>query len=159
MTKRFTLVTTDGDNSMPSRLPLRLAKTLLAHPLLDSWYTQNYDGSIAHPRLFPFPMGFDIHTERRGFEPLRAARQVERPRQAKILLDKMAMTSERRQADQELTCIDHDHKKRMPVEAVWDEYGSYTFSEQGAIAERASKRPVLYRQTTRPHGDFAAPHC
>ena len=132
MTKPFTLVTTDGDNSVPSRIAL--AQTLLDHPLLERWLTQNYDGTIKHPKLHPFPIGFDLHTARpgkrgvvQGFPPLQAARTTQHVRENKILFDGMSMNRHRSHADQGLACVNHHHKRRMPVDAVWDEYRSYTF--------------------------------
>ena len=132
MTKPFTLVTTDGDNSVPSRIAG--APQMLDHPLLERWLTQNYDGTIKHPKLHPFPIGFDLHTARpgklgrvKGFPPLQAARTTQHVRENKILFDGMSMNGHRSHADQGLACVDHHHKRRMPVDAVWDEYRSYTF--------------------------------
>jgi len=133
MTKRFTLVMTDGDNSVPSRIPN--TQTLLDHPLLEQWLTQNYDGTIDHPKLRPFPIGFDLHTTRpgkncgvHGFPPLLAAwKHPGVARQNKVLFDAMSMNAHRTHADQGLGCVEHIHKRRMPVDTVWDEYGSYTF--------------------------------
>lgn len=56
------LITTDGDREMP-----RSHETTTIHKLLESniiikWYTQNYDGSTIHPKLKPFPIGFDLHS-------------------------------------------------------------------------------------------------
>ena len=132
MTKPFTLVTTDGDNSVPSRIAG--AQKMLDHPLLERWLTQNYDGTIKHPKLHPFPIGFDLHTARpgkvgrvKGFPPLQAARTTQHVRENKVLFDGMSVNRHRSHADQGLACVDHHHKRRMPVDAVWDEYRSYTF--------------------------------
>ena len=64
MTKSFVIITTDGDLSVPSGVPSAIK--LLDSPLLEKWYTQNYDGSIAHHKLFLYPIGFDLHTQRAG---------------------------------------------------------------------------------------------
>ena len=138
MTMAFTLVTTDGDNSVPSQIAG--AQKILDHPLLQLWLTQNYDGMIKHPKLHPFPIGFDLHTARPGkkgrvigFLPLQAARETHHVRINKILFDAMSMNAHRLHADKGLACVDrhsivdHHHQNRMPVDAVWDEYRSYTF--------------------------------
>ena len=57
MSKSFALVTTDGDNTVPSGI--RGARVLLDHPLLERWYTQNYDGTLFLSKLQPFPIGLD----------------------------------------------------------------------------------------------------
>ena len=65
MTKPFALVTTDGDSPIPGSV--KDAAKLLKHPLLTAWHTQNYDGSLADPKLRPVPIGFDLHSKRPGF--------------------------------------------------------------------------------------------
>ena len=58
------LITTDGDRSMPQTHDLhKTIKKILVSPLILKWYTQNYDKSLIHPKLAPFPIGFDLHTE------------------------------------------------------------------------------------------------
>ena len=44
-----------------------------------------------------------------------------------ILFDGMRMNAHRRRADVGLGCVDHRHESHMPVDAVWDMYGSYAF--------------------------------
>lgn len=58
----FVLVTTDGDNAMPSILSDENRDALLANPKMLAWLTQNYDGKHQHPKLHPVPIGFDVHT-------------------------------------------------------------------------------------------------
>lgn len=71
----FTLLTTDGDASVPSDLAKETVDQLLANPFLVSWYSQNCDGD--HPRIKPFPIGLDLHTPRSFATPARLVRQLE----------------------------------------------------------------------------------
>lgn len=131
----ITLVTTDGDNSVPSQI--RSASRLLDHPLLERWYTQNYDGSTKHAKLRPFPIGFDLHTVRpgrhgpvvglTGLQHARVASVAPTRRTPGILFDGMAMNAHRQNADHKLHCTEHRHENRMPVDAVWERYGTYMF--------------------------------
>jgi len=59
----FSLITTDGDAAVPSDMTASTVEALLGNPWLVSWHTQNYDG-YTHPKLFPFPIGLDLHTPR-----------------------------------------------------------------------------------------------
>lgn len=63
MTSEFDLITTSGDNSVPDGI--QDAQTLLDSPLLKRWYTQNWNG-FPHPKLQAIPIGFEMHTVRRG---------------------------------------------------------------------------------------------
>ena len=52
LTDPFHLVTTDGDCSAPSAIAHeKVIHELLESPLLLSWKTQNYDGSIVHRKV------------------------------------------------------------------------------------------------------------
>ena len=71
MTEQFSLVTSDGDIAIPSRI--KNAKKLLESPLLLHWYTQNCDGCNVesanyHEKLRPIPIGLDLHS-RRDYDP------------------------------------------------------------------------------------------
>ena len=57
-----TLVTTDGDALIPTELGLKKAHQILNHCKIKKWLTQNYDGSIQHPKLLPYPIGLDLHS-------------------------------------------------------------------------------------------------
>lgn len=67
LTRRFVLLSSDGDHSIPKDFSSGgRAATFLENPLLVRWYTQNYDGSIVHPKLRPLPVGFNFHTRPTG---------------------------------------------------------------------------------------------
>lgn len=134
MTRPFTLVTTDGDNPVPKSI--REARQLLANPLLKGWYTQNYDGSLVHPKLHAVPIGFDLHTGWKGLwskeswrnlDMMKRMRLAMRLRNSKILLDGMGMYSNRRNMDRLVSCVPHDHLGRLPVNSLWNKYTVYTF--------------------------------
>jgi hypothetical protein len=57
------LITTDGDRDMPSSHEQRTITKILGSNMIIKWYTQNYDGSIKHPKLKPFPIGLDLHSQ------------------------------------------------------------------------------------------------
>ena len=55
------LVSTDGDMSVPADLPVGVAEKILGDPNIVAWYTQNYDTTFQHPKLFPLPVGLGLH--------------------------------------------------------------------------------------------------
>ena len=57
---RFALVTGDEDWAIPSGFAR--SDELLEDPRVACWYTQNYDGTKAHEKLKPLPIGLDFHT-------------------------------------------------------------------------------------------------
>jgi len=65
ISRSFTLVTTDGDSSVPNDLSEHVLQRLLEHPNLVAWYTQNLADKF-HPKLHSIPIGLDLHTDR-GF--------------------------------------------------------------------------------------------
>ena len=65
ISRPFTLLTTDGDSSVPNDLNEHVLQRLLEHPNLVAWYTQNL-ADKCHPKLHSIPIGLDLHTDR-GF--------------------------------------------------------------------------------------------
>jgi hypothetical protein len=57
---RFALVTGDEDWAIPSGFERSAA--LLADPRIVCWFSQNYDGTVAHEKLSGLPIGLDFHT-------------------------------------------------------------------------------------------------
>jgi len=57
---RFALVTGDEDWAIPSGFDR--SQALLADERVACWFTQNYDGTEAHDKLQPLPIGLDFHT-------------------------------------------------------------------------------------------------
>jgi len=64
ITNDIILVTTDGDLSIPTQIKSTTLNTILDHSCITKWYTQNYDGTYIHPKLKPYPIGLDLHTNR-----------------------------------------------------------------------------------------------
>ena len=56
----FVLITTDGDNTPESSCEPQQFQFLLNFPCLSAWFSQNC--STTHVKLFPVPIGFDMHT-------------------------------------------------------------------------------------------------
>lgn len=138
MKKTFVLITTDGDNSVPSNIDK--AQDILDSPLCKAWYTQNYDGSLKHSKLKPIPIGFDLHTNWKGLwtdnvsENLEKmlelrANSLERTRDAVPFVPPWgASHHERIRSDNALECLHHVHGNRMGIDKLWDTYGSKTFA-------------------------------
>lgn len=137
--KPFTLITTDGDVSVPSEIPTATVKALLNCPWLMSWYTQNYDG-YAHPKLVPFPIGIDLHTPRFCSSPLRLVLQLQRLRSHRIPLNQAPLrvfcdlelsyaSEERRRITATLGHCSHVDflKKRVSQGSIWKRYAEYPF--------------------------------
>lgn len=61
--KPIVLVTTDGGRSVPSEFAKHVVNAILENQYITRWYTQNYDGTIRHEKLQPYPIGFDLHTK------------------------------------------------------------------------------------------------
>lgn len=55
-----TLITTDGDTSVPDKLPPDIVKTVLNSEMIINWYTQNL--SSIETKIKPYPIGFNLHT-------------------------------------------------------------------------------------------------
>ena len=64
------LVSGDGDLSIPSELKKESANKILECNKIKKWLTQNYDGTLVHPKLKTYPIGFDLHTSRTYFDIL-----------------------------------------------------------------------------------------
>jgi hypothetical protein len=138
MTKPFTLITTDGDNSVPSKI--NHADAILNNPLCTTWYTQNYDGTSNHSKLKPIPIGFDLHTSWEGLwskdVPTNFAKMLllrdeslQRTRDAIPFVPPWSDThGERLRSDQALACLEHMHGDHMGIGRLWDTYGSKRFA-------------------------------
>jgi len=96
------IITTDGDCKVPSDLEPHVVQRMLDSPLVIKWYTQNYDGSLVHPKLRPIPIGLDLHTGLSPFEKLRRLHSVLqnaipwKRRENKILMDITSLWNEER---------------------------------------------------------------
>jgi hypothetical protein len=135
MTSPFSLITTDGDAAMPSFVPA--AKQLLENPFLVNWYTQNYDGSIEHPKLKAIPIGFDLHTHVRGLwsedpgENLKKMLELRSSNHARSMVPLKPPWSwdhpDRRKAAKAIKCVKHDHPSKMPINDLWHSYKEHYF--------------------------------
>lgn len=135
----FVLITTDGDASVPSDVDPATVKALLNCPWLVSWYTQNYDGH-AHSKLFPFPIGIDLHTPRLCADPQSFIEHLERIRADRPALNQtplkvfcdlevsLASKERRMAADSLRRCAHVDFlRKRISQDEVWRLYARYPF--------------------------------
>ena len=62
--KPVILITSDGDQDVPSSFNTLLVTKLLESPKILKWYTQNYDKTICHEKLGYYPIGLDMHTQK-----------------------------------------------------------------------------------------------
>ena len=130
----FTLITTDGDASVPLNLAKDTVDRLLNHPFLVCWYTQNCVGD--HPRLKPFPIGLDLHSQRSLMTPVRLARLLETIRDGRpdhpplrvfCDLNLSSHPKERRDLITALQGCPHVDfvAKRLSQRAIWERYAQY----------------------------------
>lgn len=61
ITRPIRLISGDGDAGVPGNLMPGVSDAILEHPMVNVWYTQNYDGSVNHPKIRPLPIGLDLH--------------------------------------------------------------------------------------------------
>jgi len=126
----FTLITTDGDNDMPTSTSHYI--TLLEHPLLLRWYTQNLavspnSTSDAHAKLRAIPIGFDLHTAYPERLPLLQMRGL-KPREMALLVDTMAHSHrERLLAKRGVSCVQPVTTARISPVLIWKLYATYAF--------------------------------
>jgi hypothetical protein len=146
MTKPFSLITTDGDVSIPSRI--RDFKYILDSPLCRAWYTQNYDGTVVHPKFRPIPIGFDFHTNWPGLwsrpnnYPNNLRHMLEMRRVAiSSSVDRRSLSvlvppwSKNRHPDRkashaalDMCNITHDQLPQMKIDELWGNYTRYRFA-------------------------------
>lgn len=137
----FELITSEGDNSVPGTIQ-NAARKILASPLLLAWFTQNYDGSLSHPKLHPIPIGLDLHTR---YEGLWATESLENLAEMKKLR-KAGKTSNRssdfwippwssdniersRSIQAVRNCLQPKpfQSGKLPIKELWKKYTEYRF--------------------------------
>ena len=117
------LISSDGHTSIPSKLAPGVADAILNHPQVKVWYTQNYDGSLTHPKFKLLPIGLDLHTafdtelktrdnswDKKLAELLKAAANAPPPaaRSVTVLCDVLAITHpNRREMKEALQNVPH----------------------------------------------------
>lgn len=132
----FTLLTTDGDASVPSDLAKDTVERLLSNPFLIAWYSQNCDGD--HPRIKPFPIGLDLHTPRSLATPAGLAKQLATIRDRRVaanncpprLFCDFTVSNGSRQRRELLDALDGcPHvdflKQRLSQRLIWNAYSQY----------------------------------
>lgn len=135
----FVLITTDGDAAVPSQLETRTVSALLESPFLTAWHTQNHDG-FAHPKLFPFPIGLDLHAPRPEGGPRALANIIHKIRDQRppassqplrVFCDvNLSLNSDERiQAVRQLTGCKHVDflDGKIPQQELWMRYASHPF--------------------------------
>ena len=60
--KECILISSYGARPVPSSLKDETFNAIIDCKMITRWYTQNYDGTIVHPKLFPYPIGFPAAT-------------------------------------------------------------------------------------------------
>lgn len=132
----FTLITTDGDRSVPS--DIENAQKLLGHPCLQMWYTQNHDGTV-HRKLKPVPIGLDLHanTLQLGDSPLQRLHKMVEIKASETTNKKLSVYidagssgyGERNPIIYSLRACPHVYKepKRLSPENTWRQYMKHQF--------------------------------
>ena len=148
MTKPFILITSDGDNSVPSHV--NNAENILNSPLCKAWYTQNYDGSQKHPKLKPIPIGFNLHTHFPGLWSNKVSENLEKmlklrrealhqtnrfmapylPWWRSFAMSKgsLKIIKDRNDAKLAIKCMYYERGIRMSIDMLWKTYGSKMFA-------------------------------
>jgi len=141
--RNFVLITTDGDLSMPGGLRPSIVQTILNHPNVLRWYTQNYDGTVVHAKLRRVPIGLSLHDRHPGvsgpqgkLDIIRHAAENARPwpeRESKILVDVLSKTHFVRKEIESMVLSnprDHVHRmtQRIDLRAAMRHYASYKFA-------------------------------
>ena len=126
-TEPYVLISGGLDQAQPGRL-----WDVLSSDSLCGWYVQNYDGS-AHPKVFPIPIGFDLHTVGKpGFGWYVSLRRSPQPtRKLAVLVDHMSPTNPTRQLAMETVAgcarVPHTQLPKMCINLLHQEYRSYAF--------------------------------
>jgi len=60
------LITTDGDRTIPSDLPRETVKAIVEDANVLRWYSQNLEYPPLHPKMYPIPIGLDLHSRSIG---------------------------------------------------------------------------------------------
>jgi hypothetical protein len=138
ITAPFTLLTTDGDASVPSDLLKDTVERILDNPFLVFWYSQNCDGS--HLKIKPFPIGLDLHTPLSFATPAALVRQLKALNEQR---DRSPSRSPRIFSDFSISRASHQRQelvealggcphvdflqKRVSRRAIWKLYSQYPF--------------------------------
>jgi hypothetical protein len=146
MTKPFSFITIDGNASVPS--DIIGADLILASPLCEAWYTQNYDGTLTHQKLRPVPIGFDLYTPWPGLRTksvngqkdmgdtkttlenmLAQRRAIFGSRTRDILVPPWSLShNERSRANAAIECLKHVHLERREAPAMWSAFLNFSFA-------------------------------
>ena len=137
----FELITTDGDNSVPRKI-LESAQKILDNPLLLAWFTQNYEGSASDPKLYPIPIGLDLHTNYKGLWATNPEKNLEEMKKLRISGKTNNRSSdfwippwssdniERSRSIQDVRkCLNPKpfQSGTLPINELWEKYTQYRF--------------------------------
>lgn len=106
------------------------------------WYTQNYDGTVKHPKLKPYPIGLDLHTPKPGLmSPIKRINTLLKIRnQVKNKVNKVfcdVHLSENTKFNNERKRVRNILKNknyvdflntRVSQEKIWENYSSYDYT-------------------------------
>ena len=139
-----TIVTSDGDCSVPSDLKRCVVDKILNNKNITRWYTQNFDGTLNHEKLKRYPIGVDLH--HKNLFPVKKVLNLlsirNKPKKTinKIFCDvhlsqNKKFNNERKRVYEILEDYDKVDflDKRIPQEQIWENYSSYdlTISTHG----------------------------
>ena len=143
------LISSDGHSSIPSQLAPGVADAILNHPQVKVWYTQNYDGSLTHPKLKLLPIGLNLHFnpelkvhdnhwDTKLAELLKVAAKAPPPaeRSATVLCDVLAIT----------------HPDRRAMKDVLQNVSHVDFTTERVNFATAMRTYSQYRFATSPRG-------
>jgi hypothetical protein len=126
--RKFIIISTDGDNNSPSSVANY--ELLLSNSNLVRWYTQNYDGTVEHPKLKAIPIGLDLHTYSKRFEEMAALKEMYfQKERTGIVLDCMAESSIDRSIVKQAVSKNSMVTKlpKMNQGELWKQYCTYKY--------------------------------
>jgi len=150
------LITTDGDRTIPTGLPSDVVQKIINDTNIKVWYSQNLVTPSPHPKLRSLPIGIDLHTPigRLGRTQAKAelfrsaikSSSITRNRVPRVWSDvhlepdlgdlvgePRGLLTESRDELRDgintgrLVGIVDSPKGRIPLDNVWEKYGTYEF--------------------------------
>ncbi|MEO6609811.1 MAG: hypothetical protein ABIN69_15220 [Aestuariivirga sp.] len=135
----ITLLTTDGDCSVPSDINPKTVSAILESHKIIAWYSQNHDGTV-QKKLHPFPIGLDLHTNRKFQSPKTLMNKLHEIRKGRQRMDVLPRTifcdAHLSQSSPERYTIqnalrDANHviflERRVSQILIWRHYGAHPF--------------------------------
>lgn len=138
------LISSYGARPVPSSVKDETFETIINCPYIKKWFTQNYDGTIIHPKLFPYPIGFPAvrqwwvkHNKNTTIDTMIDYRKINNIKENKVFCDvhilgRPGVGKERLNVKKEIVNANCDHlvilkERTQNMEEVYNLYSKYKF--------------------------------